>query len=100
MHSQKCHQTRATMNRAARAATVVTIWKMGLSERPHQFHKLERFCRLWPIIALLAMAPLAACSSSSGSDNALDVQPGQIVGGATKQIEDVQPVDGFLPSPS
>lgn len=49
-------------------------------------------------MALLAGA-LAACSSTGGNSG-LDVQPGQIVGGATKQIDDVQPVSGFLPSPS
>jgi len=61
-------------------------------------HKLQRFRCIWSTIALLAMSSLAACSSSGNS--ALDIQPGQIVGGATKRIDKVQPVSGFIPSPS
>jgi hypothetical protein len=99
MYSRKRHHSRATISRALRAAIGVTIRKAGLSEGEHQLHKLQRVHRFWSIIALLAMTPLAACSSNSSS-NALDIQPGQIVGGATKQIDDVQPVGGFLPKPS
>ena len=62
-----------------------------------QLQTLRRFHRFWSSIALLAVTPLAACSSSN---NPLDIQPGQIVGGATKQIDKVQPVSGFIPSPS
>jgi uncharacterized protein DUF3313 len=69
------------------------------SRKRHQIHRLRRPHRFWSILTLLTVTPLAACSSS-GSDNALDIQPGQIVGGATKQIDDVQPVGNFLPSPS
>lgn len=88
----KFHHGRATMSRAA-------LWDAGLAEREHRLRKLRWSYRLWSIIALLGLTPLAACSSSGGN-NALDVQPGQIVGGATKQIDQVQPVNGFLPSPS
>jgi Protein of unknown function (DUF3313) len=96
MHSRIRHHIRAILSRAARAAIDVTIWNAALSERVHQLHKLHGFRRFWSIIALLAMTPLAACSGN----NPLDIQPGQIVGGATKQMGQVQPVRGFLPSPS
>lgn len=43
------------------------------------------------------LAAVAACAQTGG--NSL-IQPGQIVGGATKQITDVQPVAGFLPNVS
>ena len=43
-------------------------------------------------------ATLAACGQSGGQGGL--VQPGQIIGGGTKQITDVQPVGGFLPNPS
>jgi Protein of unknown function (DUF3313) len=97
MHSRIRHHARAILSRAARAAIGVTIWNAVLSERAHQLRKLHGFRRFWSIIALLPMTPLAACSSDN---NALDIQPGQIVGGATKQIDRVRPVGGFLPNPS
>jgi hypothetical protein len=58
-----------------------------------------RHSRLLLIFAVAA--GLSACSSSN-TGNSLDspIQPGQIVGGATKQIDQVQPVDGFLPQPT
>ena len=60
----------------------------------------NRYCLV--LAAILANAGvLTGCDKfmggSSGSDPAL--QSGQIVGGATKQIADVQPVAGFLPQP-
>lgn len=61
-------------------------------------HKLRGFRCFWSIIAPLVITPLAACSSSGNSP--LDIQPGQIVGGATKRIDQVQPVSGFIPNPS
>src|SRR5689334_10039165 len=59
--------------------------------------KLQGFRCFRPVIALLAMTLLTACSSKN---NPLDIQAGQIVGGATKQIDKVQPVSGFIPKPS
>jgi hypothetical protein len=50
------------------------------------------------IVALTTIAILAACGESSGLGGSF--QPGQIIGGGTKQITDVQPVAGFLPEPS
>jgi hypothetical protein len=44
------------------------------------------------------IATLAACGQSGELGGM--VQPGQIIGGGTKQIAGVQPVGGFLPSPS
>ena len=40
---------------------------------------------------------LAACQSAQNAESSL--QPGQIVGGGTVQMTDVQPVGGFLPQP-
>jgi hypothetical protein len=53
------------------------------------------------LVAFAVATGLTACSSSN-TGNSLDspIQPGQIVGGATKQMDQVQPVDGFLPQPS
>jgi Protein of unknown function (DUF3313) len=51
------------------------------------------------IVTLAAIATLAACGQSGGGLGGM-VQPGQIVGGGTKQIAGVQPVGGFLPNPS
>jgi Protein of unknown function (DUF3313) len=51
------------------------------------------------ILALAAVAALTACAQSGGGLGGM-VKPGQIVGGGTKQIAGVQPVGGFLPSPS
>ena len=50
------------------------------------------------ILALAAVTALSACGESGGMSGMF--QPGQIVGGGTKQIADVQPVAGFLPDPS
>ena len=50
--------------------------------------------RFWAVIGLSVATGLTACSSNSA------IQPGQIVGGATKEMVDVQPVSGFLPQPS
>jgi len=50
------------------------------------------------VILLAAVAGLAACAQDSGSTG--PIQVGQIVGGATKQITDVQPASGSLPKPS
>ena len=51
------------------------------------------------ILALATIGALAACGQSGGGLGGM-VQPGQIVGGGTKQIAGVQPVGGFLPNPS
>ena len=51
------------------------------------------------ILALATIAALTACAQSGGGLGGM-VQPGQIVGGGTKQIAGVQPVGGFLPNPS
>jgi hypothetical protein len=45
-------------------------------------------------VALVAIGFLTGCSGDNG------IQAGQIVGGATKQVRDVQPVGGFLPDTS
>jgi Protein of unknown function (DUF3313) len=50
------------------------------------------------ILALATITTLAACGESGGLGGM--VQPGQIIGGGTKQIAGVQPVGGFLPNPS
>jgi Protein of unknown function (DUF3313) len=50
------------------------------------------------IITLAVAATLAACGESGGLGGM--VQPGQIIGGGTKQIAGAQPVGGFLPNPS
>lgn len=47
---------------------------------------------------MAAIAALTACGESGGLGGM--VQPGQIIGGGTKQMSDVQPVAGFLPDPS
>jgi len=52
----------------------------------------------WRILTLATIATLAACAESGGLGGM--VQPGQIIGGGTKQIAGVQPVGGFLPNPS
>ena len=52
------------------------------------------YCRLVP---LTIAGVLAACGQTGGGGL---FQPGQIVGGATKEIRDVQPVAGFLPDAS
>ena len=49
-----------------------------------------------PMAGLALVATLAACGQSGGGM----FQTGQIVGGGTKQIADVQPVAGFLPDNS
>ena len=51
------------------------------------------------ILALATIGALTACGQSGGGLSGM-VEPGQIVGGGTKQIAGVQPVGGFLPSPS
>ena len=51
------------------------------------------------ILALATIGALTACGQSGGGPGGM-VQPGQIVGGGTKQIAGVQPVGGFLPNPS
>jgi hypothetical protein len=51
------------------------------------------------ILVLAAIGALTACGQSGGGLGGM-VQPGQIVGGGTKQIAGVQPVGGFLPNPS
>ena len=56
-------------------------------------HLFGRHLAEWAIVATLA-----ACGQSGGQGGL--VQPGQIVGGGTKQITDVQPVAGFLPDAS
>lgn len=61
-----------------------------------QLQGLRRLRFLWSIIVLSIVTPLTACSSN----NPLDIQSGQIVGGATKRIDKVQPVSGFIPKPS
>src|ERR1700758_897174 len=50
------------------------------------------------ILAVAIIATLTACGQSGESGGM--VQPGQIIGGGTKQIAGVQPVGGFLPNPS
>ena len=50
------------------------------------------------ILALAAMATLTACGEFGGAGGMF--QTGQIIGGGTKQMADVQPVAGFLPDPS
>ena len=53
---------------------------------------------LYPRIVLLIIAgALAACGQTSGGGM---FQPGQVIGGGTKEIRDVQPVAGFLPNAS
>src|SRR3954469_20155734 len=49
-------------------------------------------------LALATSMSVTACSDSGGLGGM--VQPGQIIGGGTKQIAGVQPVGGFLPNPS
>jgi hypothetical protein len=49
------------------------------------------------IVLLTITGALAACGQSGGGGL---FQPGQIVGGGTKEIRDVQPVAGFLPNAS
>ena len=61
---------------------------------------MHRFERRWVrngMIALPVVAALAGCGVVGGQDAM--IQRGQIVGGATKQVTDVQPVPGFLPQP-
>jgi hypothetical protein len=48
---------------------------------------------------LCAAGLLSACQSVS-SDSVAGVSVGQLVGGSTKSVQDVQPVGGFLPNPS
>ncbi len=76
----------------------MTAHSLALWTAPARLHKLPGFRRFRSIIALFAFAPLTACAGSG--NNPLDIQPGQIVGGATKRIDKVQPVSGFIPSPS
>jgi hypothetical protein len=49
------------------------------------------------LVVLIIAGALAACGQTSGGGL---FQPGQIVGGATKEIREVQPVAGFLPNAS
>jgi len=56
----------------------------------------DRFPRR--MIGLALVATLAACGQSGESGGMF--QTGQIIGGGTKQIADVQPVAGFLPDNS
>jgi Protein of unknown function (DUF3313) len=49
-------------------------------------------------MTLAVVATLAACGETGGLGGM--VQPGQIIGGGTKQIAGAQPVGGFLPNPS
>ena len=49
------------------------------------------------LATLATLTALAACGVVGGQD--APIQKGQIIGGATKQITDVQPVSGFLPQP-
>jgi hypothetical protein len=57
----------------------------------------------WSRLSLFSAAALfvaaAAPAFAQGSGQPL-IQPGQIVGGATKEMRDVQPLAGFLPQPS
>jgi hypothetical protein len=50
------------------------------------------------VVALAVLVTLTACGESGGLGGSF--QPGQIIGGGTKQITDVQPVAGFLPERS
>jgi hypothetical protein len=68
---------------------------LGLWTAIARRHALSGFRRFGPAIALFAITQLTACSSN----NPLDIQSGQIVGGATKRIDEVQP-SGFIPSPA
>jgi hypothetical protein len=61
-----------------------------ISMRSHSF-----YC--W-MLALATVATVTACAGSGGTDGMF--QTGQIIGGGTKQMADVQPVAGFLPEPS
>src|SRR5579884_2814924 len=57
-----------------------------------------RVC-LGRMLCLVALgAALAACQGGPRADPAF--QSGQLIGGATKQIAEVQPVSGFLPQPA
>ena len=56
----------------------------------------NHFFSRWILLATIATLP--ACGESGGLGGSF--QPGQVVGGGTKQITDVQPVPGFLPEPS
>src|SRR5690242_12250963 len=49
-------------------------------------------------IAIALAGSLAACQQMDAAKNSL--QTGQIVGGGTVQMTDVQPVGGFLPQPA
>jgi Protein of unknown function (DUF3313) len=69
------------------------------------FNALHGSAARWMLPAVLATA-LAACSEGPGTPSPIPqqpnaiIQPGQIVGGGTKQItKGVQPVGGFLPQP-
>jgi hypothetical protein len=48
-------------------------------------------------ILLATIATLPACGESGGLGGSF--QPGQVIGGGTKQITDMQAVAGFLPEP-
>jgi hypothetical protein len=60
-------------------------------------HRSERTWVRNGVIALPVVAAIAGCGVVGGQDAM--IQRGQIVGGATKQATDVQPVPGFLPQP-
>jgi Protein of unknown function (DUF3313) len=49
------------------------------------------------IVLISISGALAACGQTSGDGL---FQPGQVIGGGTKEIRDVQPVAGFLPNAS
>ena len=51
-------------------------------------------------LVLAAALGLAACQSNMMSDSLGGISAGQLIGGTTKQVRDVQPVGGFLPNPS
>src|SRR4051794_15045972 len=61
-------------------------------------HRSERSWLRNGLIALPIVAAVAGCGVVGGQDAM--IQKGQLVGGATKQVTDVQPVPGFLPQPS
>jgi hypothetical protein len=78
-----------------------------MSQRQHCVHHsandtMERASRVVPArqwhLLLIPMMALVACSQQTNPLG--NIQTGQVVGGATEQIANVQPVGGFLPNPS
>src|SRR5689334_997583 len=66
--------------------------------------KLDLGCLVFGSTRKISSVVLALWLTAYASNNSANldspIQPGQIVGGATKQIYQVQPVSGFLPQPS